>query len=68
MTAEGSQYLVITFVEGVDLAQVLATRGRQEACRLCCRKYAHIVGNLIGQLILGDFQVVVHLQTQPELR
>lgn len=29
VTAEGSQYLVMTFVEGLDLAQLLATRGRQ---------------------------------------
>lgn len=29
VTAEGSQYLVMTFVEGHDLAQLLAARGRQ---------------------------------------
>ncbi len=29
VTEDGSQYLVMTFVEGLDLAQVLATRGRQ---------------------------------------
>lgn len=30
-------------------------------------QHPHVVDNLLAQLILGDFQVVVHLQAQPEL-
>lgn len=54
VTAEGVQYLVMTFIEGLDLAQVLAMRGRQSPAE---------VSGWLGQVC--DAVTYLHSQSPP---